>query len=146
MYLIQQGKDNDQTKFEIEQLARKNNVSVKFFKAGRSTGVTFANLKPNPIDDTQPTNEQDRAKIISLISILEKAFPQYHVSRDATTGEYQFIKPKDIPDGVNKSANAFIKDGVIYLVEGRVTADSTVEEFLHPLINTIQQHNGQLFY
>ena len=146
MYLVQQGKDDEYnyTRYLIEQEATANNVSVKFEERNKAVEVIFANLKPEQTDAEDLTNEKDRGRIIELISILEKAFPEYHVNRNAS-GRYEFISPKDIPEGVNKDANAFLKGKTIYLVRGRVTADSTVEEFLHPLINTIQQHNYQLF-
>jgi len=38
---------------------------------------------------------------------------------------------------INAEANSFVKDGTIYLIEGRVTAEIAIEEFLHPLITSM---------
>lgn len=46
---------------------------------------------------------------------------------------------------VDQNANAFFKDGVVYLVEGRFNEDIAIEECLHPLVNATALQNKDLF-
>jgi hypothetical protein len=50
---------------------------------------------------------------------------------------FTVIRPTDIPEGVRKDANSFVKGNMVYLVAGRATSETTVEEFMHPIVHTI---------
>jgi len=55
----------------------------------------------------------------------------------------QLVQEEHIAD-VNL-INAFVKDGVIYMVEGRVNVDTAMQEALHPFIESLYNDNRGLF-
>jgi len=42
-------------------------------------------------------------------------------------------------------ANAFILDNVVYFIDGKITDETVIEEFLHPFIEYLYQYNKSLF-
>ena len=62
--------------------------------------------------------------------------------------EYKVVR--DTPStytkyGIPYGTNAFFKDGVVYLIEGKFNEDMAIEECLHPLVNAIYSQNRKLF-
>ena len=79
---------------------------------------------------------------------LKRMFPQIQVKMlsvvDAET-LYNSL-PKWQKSKVNfKEVNSFYVDGVAYLVKGRVTDETAIEEMLHPFIDAIKMDNPELF-
>lgn len=87
-------------------------------------------------DEISRSDDKAMYSIISIARTLQQKIPQL---------QFQFIKPNEIPQGVNKNANSFIKGNKVYLVVGRATTESTIEEFMHPIIYSIQNLNASLF-
>ena len=86
--------------------------------------------------DSHPTSLEARQHVTQIAEYLKQV----------TGLDYQLIKPSDLAKiGVNTSANSFVKDGVVYLVDGRFTEQTTIEEFLHPFVNAIMRTNPELF-
>lgn len=96
---------------------------------------TYYNTTVEPRVNVQEIELQDDAAS-NIISFLQKRFPTLSV---------QWIDADQIPAGVRTDANAFVKNGVVYLVRGRVTSESTIEEFLHPFLSALQQDNPTQF-
>lgn len=42
-------------------------------------------------------------------------------------------------------ANAFILDNIVYFIDGKITDETVIEEFLHPFIEYLYQYNKSLF-
>ena len=80
--------------------------------------------------------EQVDDKLQNVLNFLQKRFPQLKL---------QWIDAEQIPNGVRKDANAFVVDGVVYLVRGRVTPKTSIEEFLHPLVEALYEDNPTQF-
>ena len=63
--------------------------------------------------------------------------------------KYVWIKPSDLVQSEHaynvKDINSFVKNGVIYLVEGRVTANMALEELLHPFVEALFRDNKSVF-
>ena len=80
--------------------------------------------------------EQVDDKLQNVLNFLQKRFPQLKL---------QWIDAEQIPNGIRKDANAFVVDGVVYLVRGRVTPKTSIEEFLHPLVEALYEDNPTQF-
>ena len=106
----------------------------KYNESIANTSVPYQS-KPQITVNVQEIEQVDD-KLQNIINFLQKRFPQLVL---------QWIDAEQIPNGVRKDANAFVKNGVVYLVRGRVTAESTIEEFLHPFLEALQQDNPTQF-
>lgn len=110
-----------------------------FYEGVNSTEVQFLDnvtISQDLRDEIERSNDKSLAAIGAMARILQQKVPQL---------SFKFISPNEIPEGVDKSANSFVKGNKVYLVTGRATTESTVEEFMHPIIYTIQQLNAPLF-
>ena len=62
---------------------------------------------------------------------------------------YQWVKPEDLIQSEHifevSRINSYVKNGVVYLVEGRATKDMALEELLHPFIEGLYQDNKSIF-
>jgi hypothetical protein len=99
-----------------------------------------SNTKTDFVPEKTKTNEQSKQEINAILSRLLGKFENI---------EYKWISPDEINQQEHKVSaskiNAFVKDGVIYLVEGRVTSDIALEEILHPFIELLSRTNRSLF-
>ena len=110
-----------------------------FYEGVNSTEVQFLDnvtISQDLRDEIERSNDKSLATIGAMARILQQKIPQL---------SFKFISPNEIPEGVDKSANSFVKGNKVYLVTGRATTESTVEEFMHPIVYTIQQLNTYLF-
>jgi hypothetical protein len=62
---------------------------------------------------------------------------------------YQWITPKDLNQEEHAfevdRINSYVKNGIVYLVEGRATKDMALEELLHPFVEGLYQDNKSIF-
>jgi hypothetical protein len=110
-----------------------------FYRDSNSTAVEFLDnvtIADDLRDEIERTNDKSMTAVISLARTLQQKIPQL---------SFEFIRPTELPEGVDKRANSFVKGNKVYLVVGRATTESTVEEFMHPIVYTIQNLNDTLF-
>ena len=91
------------------------------------------------------TSESEKRAINSITGFLQERFP-------ALKGKIHYISVKearellkDNPKVDINDVNSFVKGGEVYLLEGRVTRDSAVEECLHPFVKALETSNNTLF-
>lgn len=99
------------------------------------------------IDSMSTEEQQDNKKAVqSVISYMQKKFPNVKtvwvkaedlVKNPAFFGSKSTVNPERI--------NAFVKGNTVYLVEGRVTPDVALEEFLHFFTEAVRQQRAGLF-
>lgn len=110
-----------------------------FYRDSNSTAVEFLDnvtIADDLRDEIERTNNKSTSDVLSLARTLQNKVPQL---------SFEFIRPTELPEGVDKRANSFVKGNKVYLVVGRATTESTVEEFMHPIVYTIQNLNDTLF-
>lgn len=89
---------------------------------------------------------QNMEAVQSVIAHMQKKFPNVRVvwvkAEDLAKNEKFFGKKSAVnPNRIN----AFVKGGTIHLVEGRVTPDVVLEEFLHFFVEAVRQQRAGLF-
>lgn len=94
-----------------------------------------------------PTKKSLSSKVYNDTSIPD--FMMEKMSKLFPNLKYNWINPEDLnqkehPVSIDR-VNAFVKNGVVYLVKGRVTAETAIEEALHPFVETIFLQNKELF-
>lgn len=101
-----------------------------------------------PKDILESSRSWDTPRSKTVIPHLLRMFPQIQVKM-LTVGEAQTLYnsiPKWQKSEVNfKEVNSFYVDGVAYLIKGRVTDETAIEEILHPFIDAIKVDNPELF-
>lgn len=123
----------------IEEACARTGVYPIFTKGPNSTLVEFIDncyIAQDLKDELERTNDKSIDNILSIARTLQQKVPQMR---------FEVIKPSDIPEGVKKNANSYVKGNIVYLIAGRATTESTVEEFMHPFVYTIQNSNFSLF-
>lgn len=105
-----------------------NNIYYNIINDASDNGVE--------IDTIERTNDKSIEHINKIIRRLQRKIPGLRVV---------MVSEKDIPTGINKNANAFVQNGVVYLIQGRVTSEIAVEEILHPLVFALSEDNNNLF-
>lgn len=106
----------------------------KYNESITDTSVPYQS-KPQITVNVQEIEQVDD-KLQNVLNFLQKRFPQLKL---------QWIDAEQIPNGIRKDANAFVVDGVVYLVRGRVTPKTSIEEFLHPLVEALYEDNPTQF-
>lgn len=113
----------------IEKEAILNNYTVDFIKRPLSTQVIFTSTAN---EDILPRSEENK-NVLKVFEFLQERFPGLMFGGTVSKKE---AKP---------GQNAFIKDGKVYFVEGRITDEITIEECLHPFVNALYTENRDLF-
>lgn len=114
----------DPNNFEFEALPKEGRIKV--------------NVKWIQVSDAVDlSHDKSFATIHNLVNFLNEKFPGLVV---------HYITPKEAELlGALPNANGFMQNGHVYLIQGRIDADSAVEEMLHPFVTTLQQNNPMLF-
>ena len=102
---------------------------AEFINTKNGTSVAFISEK---LYDKLPKSP-DYTHVSKLIAFLSQRFPGIKFGG--------IVSQKD----AKPNQNAFVKNGVIYLVEGRFTNQIAIEECLHPFVNALYQDNADLF-
>ena len=84
----------------------------------------------------------------AVVMHLKRMFPQVQIKMLAVNEAREFYdnlpewKKNNVPFNDVKS---FYVDGVAYLIKGRVTDETAIEEMLHPFVDAIKAENEELF-
>ena len=87
-------------------------------------------------DGIEEENDTSKEFIDGIIQHLQETFPGIRA---------RFLEEDEVPSNIKKNARCFVKGNTVYLIRGRVTADATIEEFLHPLLLAVANKNAVLF-
>ena len=99
-------------------------------------------------DMLESSRSWDTPRAREVVMHLKRMFPQVNVKM-LTVGEAadMFANMPDWKKSNVKFADvkSFYVDGVAYLIKGRVTDETAIEEMLHPIIDAIKIDNVELF-
>ena len=101
-----------------------------------------------PKDMLESSRSWDTPRARAVVMHLMRMFPQIQVKM-LSVGEAEILFDS-IPEWQKgnvkfKEVNSFYVGGVAYLVKGRVTDETAIEEMLHPFIDAIKIDNPELF-
>lgn len=128
-----------------------NNIpldSVKITRTPKSYKVEIKNDIFTPKDVLQKSRSWDTNRSRAVVGHLAKMFPQIKVKllsiSEAETLYETILQWKKTTANFSE-VNSFYVDGTAYLIDGRVTDETAIEEMLHPFIDAINVDNPELF-
>jgi hypothetical protein len=123
-----------------------NSVKVSIRGVNDGSKIMYAvDIAEKPLKEiyklqSQQAIELQKARVNQVINRLAVKFPKL---------ETRWIRPEDLDQKDHaidvSTVRGFVRDGVIYLVEGRATESVAIEELLHPFIESLFQDNLALF-
>jgi hypothetical protein len=128
-----------------------NNIpldSVKITRTPKSYKVEIKNDIFTPKDLLQKSRSWDTNRSRAVVGHLAKMFPQIKVkllSISEAETLYETIPQWKKTTANFSEVNSFYVDGTAYLIDGRVTDETAIEEMLHPFIDAINVDNPELF-
>lgn len=136
---------------KIIQYLKVNNIPLEAVSIIETKNTYRVEINENvftPKDILQSSRSWDTPRARAVVIHLKRMFPQIQVKM-LSVGEAQTLYnslPKWQKSKVNfKEVNSFYVDGVAYLIKGRVTDETAIEEMLHPFIDAIKMDNPELF-
>jgi len=141
----------EDNKRKIEQYLKTNNIpldAVSIIKTNKTYKVIVDQNVFTPKDLLPSSRAWDTPRSRAVVMHLMRMFPDVKVKMLSPTEAeaiYNTI-PKWQKSKVNfKNVNSFYFNNVAYLVRGRVTDETAIEEMLHPFTDAIKIDNPQLF-
>jgi len=128
-----------------------NNIpesSVNILRTPKSYMVQVNEDLLTPKDLIEKTRSWDTNRSRAVVLHLKKMFPQIGIKMlSVTEGRNLFDSlPNWKKSNVKyKDVKSFYNDGVAYLIKGRVTDETAIEEILHPFIDAVKVENEGLF-
>jgi hypothetical protein len=102
--------------------------------------MTYPIMVKDTMTPVKPSAAEQEAQVSSVMNKLTQKFENLR---------YQWISPEEINSAEHRVSadriNAFVKDGVIYLVKGRVTPEIAMEELLHPFVELLSKDKQSVF-
>jgi hypothetical protein len=136
---------------KIIQYLRTNNIpldAVSITATNKTYKITVNQNMFTPKDMLESSRSWDTPRARAVVMHLKRMFPQIQVQMLSVSDAeilYNSI-PQWQKSKVNfKDINSFYVDGVAYLIKGRVTDETAIEEMLHPFIDAIKVDNEDLF-
>ena len=128
-----------------------NNIPVDTLTITRTSKSYKVKVEDNmfaPKDLLPGSRSWDTNRSRAVVVHLMKMFPQIKVKmlsvKDAEA-LYDTLPKWKKTTGSFKDVNSFYVDGTAYLIKGRVTDETAIEEMLHPFIDAIKVDNPELF-
>ena len=136
---------------KIIQYLKANNIPLDAVSIIQTKNTYRVEVNENvftPKDILESSRSWDTPRARAVVMHLKRMFPQIQVKMLSVTDAETLYNslPKWQKSKVNfKEVNSFYVDGVAYLVKGRVTDETAIEEMLHPFIDAIKVDNPELF-
>jgi hypothetical protein len=136
---------------KIIDYLRINNIpvnAVSILETNKTYKVTVDQNIFTPKDLLPSSRSWDMPRSRAVVMHLMRMFPDVTVKMLSPTEAEAIYKtiPKWDKSKVNfKNVNSFYYNNVAYLVKGRVTDETAIEEMLHPFIDAIKVDNPELF-
>tara|TARA_R110001592_G_scaffold155883_5_gene385995 strand:+ start:32003 stop:37783 length:5781 start_codon:yes stop_codon:yes gene_type:complete len=99
-------------------------------------------------DIIEKSRSWDTPRSRAVVMHLKKMFPQVNVKMLSVAKGRELYEslPEWKKNNVKyNEVNSFYNDGVAYLIKGRVTDETAIEEMLHPFVDAIKVENEELF-
>ena len=128
-----------------------NNIPVDSVLLTRTKNTYKVDVESSlftPKDLLPQSRSWDTVRSRAVVKHLLKMFPQIRVkllSVSEAENLYNTIPQWKKTTANFSQVNSFYIDGTAYLVKGRVTDETAIEEMLHPFIDAIKVDNRQLF-
>ena len=141
----------EDNKRKIEKYLEANNIpldAVSILKTNKTYKVTVDQNVFTPKDLLPSSRAWDTPRAKAVVKHLMRMFPEVKVKMlSPTEAETLYNKiPRSDKSKVNfKNVNSFYYNNVAYLVRGRVTDETAIEEMLHPFTDAIKMDNPELF-
>jgi len=128
-----------------------NNIPLESMDIERTSRSYKISTKDNvftPKDIMPSSRAWDKPRSRNVVMHLQRMFPQVDIKMLSVK------EAKEIHDSLPKwkktsapfsEVNSFYIDGTAYLIKGRVTNETAIEEMLHPFIDAIKVDNETLF-
>lgn len=136
---------------KLQRYLEINNIpldSISLIRTPKTFKVAVKNDIFTPQDILTKSRSWDTNRSRAVVTHLMRMFPQIKVKMLSVADAkavYDTI-PKWKKTSANFSeVNSFYVDGVAYLIRGRVTDETAIEEMLHPFIDAIKVDNAELF-
>lgn len=160
------GEINEDVVLQVSQLATRHSNGVwttedsedkinSIFEAAKSNGYRVrllnkwksANIQPFILQYvgegfSEKTSKKDKKAICVYLNYLKDVFPELNIK---WVKQKEFFDKWVTKEHIHADSNSFVKNRTVYLIEGRVTAETAIEEFLHPLITSMQYDNTRVF-
>lgn len=160
------GEINEDVVLQVSQLATRHSNGVwttedsedkinSIFEAAKSNGYRVrllnkwksANIQPFVLQYvgegfSEKTSKKDKKAIGVYLNYLKDVFPELNIK---WVKQKEFFDKWVTKEHIHADSNSFVKNRTVYLIEGRVTAETAIEEFLHPLITSMQYNNTRVF-
>jgi len=136
---------------KIIQYLKINNIPLEAVSIIETKNTYRVEVNENvftPKDILASSRSWDKPRARAVVMHLMRMFPQIQVKMlNVNEAETLYNSlPQWQKSKVNfKDVNSFYVDGVAYLVKGRVTDETAIEEMLHPFIDAIKVDNPELF-
>jgi len=147
-YNAQAVKDNLKAIYKYLDINKIPLETIDFAATDKTFKVTMLNNVFTPKDILESTRGWDTSRSQKVVGHLKRMFPGVEVRLVSVK------EAKRIHDGLPAwrktsgsfaNVNSFYYDQVAYLVKGRVTNETAIEEMLHPFIDAIKVDNESLF-
>jgi hypothetical protein len=136
---------------KIIQYLKANNIpldAVSIIATDKTYKIEVNENVFTPKDMLESSRSWDTPRARAVVMHLKRMFPQIQVKMLSVADAQALYNsiPEWQKSKVNfKEVNSFYVDGVAYLVKGRVTDETAIEEMLHPFIDAIKIDNPELF-
>jgi hypothetical protein len=123
-----------------------NSIEVNIRGVNDGSKIMYTvNISEKPLKQlyelqSQQLIELQKFQINQVINRLAIKFPKLQTKWITAEDLMQQDHPVDV-----STIRGFVRDGIIYLVEGRATESIAIEEILHPFIESLFQDNRALF-
>jgi len=147
-YNAQAVKDNMTAIYKYLDINNIPTETIDFAATAKTFKVKMLNNVFTPKDILESTRAWDKPRSQKVVGHLQRMFP------GITTRLVSVKEAKRIHDNLPRwrktsgdfaKVNSFYFDKVAYLVKGRVTNETAIEEMLHPFIDAIKVDNESLF-
>tara|TARA_R110000796_G_scaffold185_14_gene766 strand:+ start:3576 stop:9521 length:5946 start_codon:yes stop_codon:yes gene_type:complete len=101
-----------------------------------------------PKDMLESSRDWDKPRSREVVSHLKRMFPKLKIemlSAKEAEKKHALLPKWKKKSGPFAEVNSFVFDDVVYLIEGRTTNETLIEEMLHPFIDAIKIDNETLF-
>ena len=141
----------ESNKNKIIEYLKANNIpldSVSIIATDKTYKIEVNQNVFTPKDMLESSRSWDTPRARAVVTHLLRMFPQIRVKMLSVTEAetlYNSLPKWQKGDVKFKNINSFYVDGVAYLIRGRVTDETAIEEILHPFIDAIKMDNPELF-
>jgi len=123
-------------------------VDIEKSKISIAKRFSFSNKVLEPKDIIAESRSWDKPRSRATVLHLKRLYPKLDikmVTMSEAIALHRTVSKSNKKSGDLNNMNSFYRDGVVYLIEGKINDDTVVEEMLHPFVDAIKLDNEPLF-